>query len=81
MTEPSTAQEIGTKATATVEATTEGEMLISLDFHGQAMGNKATVVQCLALKGVEVIREAIRESFDVKKEEIVHGAGATTQIH
>lgn len=81
MTEPCTAQEIGTKATVTVEATTEGEMLISVDFHGQATGKKATVVQCLALKAVEVMRATMRESFDVTGEETLYLPGGDILIH
>jgi polyferredoxin len=80
MTDASVAQEIGTKATVTVEATAEGEMLICLDFHGQAMGKKTTVVQCLALKAVEVMRATMRESFDVTGEEILHRPGGDILI-
>lgn len=81
MAETNAKQAIGTKAAIGIEATAEGEMLISVDLCGQAMGKSPTLVQCLALTGVEAIREAIRETLSVKSEQIVHGADAKDPIH
>ena len=77
MTETSEKQVIGTRAAIGIEATAEGEMLINLDLCGQKMGQNPTVVQCLALRGVEAIREAIRETFDVQNEQVVHSKAQT----
>ncbi len=74
MAETSAKQAIGTKVAIGIEATAEGEMLISVDLCGQKMGENPTIVQCLAFTGVEAIREAIRETFNVQSEEVVHRA-------
>lgn len=73
-------QEMGTKATVTIETTPSGEIMVGLDLHGQKMGKSLTVVQGLALTGVDAIREKIRESFRVKEEKVVCGANENTPI-
>lgn len=60
---------MGTKATIQIEAGPEG-LTIGLDLHGEKITSNPAAVQVLALVGVDAIREAIREQFNVTGEEV-----------
>lgn len=78
MAETSAKQLMGTRAAIGIEVTAEGKLEIGLDLCGEKMGKNPTAVQCLALTGVEAIREAIRETFSVQSEEVVQRADRST---
>jgi len=60
---------MGTKATITIQTGPEG-LDIGLDLHGDNMTRNPTAVQTLAMAGVEAIREAVREQFNVTSEQV-----------
>ena len=65
----SEALSMGTKATISISAGPEG-LNIGVDLHGDNMTSNPTAVQCLAMVGVDAIREAIREQFNVTSEKV-----------
>lgn len=78
MAETSAKQAIGTRVAIGIEVTAEGEVHVGIDLCGEKMGENPTVVQCLALTGVDAIREAIRETFNVKSEKFERNTPKST---
>ena len=64
--------DIGTKACISVEAI-EGAINVAVDFKGNPLKGGPSVVQSLALVGLQAIREAAREYLDVAGEEVTAG--------